>query len=124
MEKGHFFAYSIIIQRTATGIVKRKAWFQRNDYYRCHQCQRKTGSGRPPIGYDAPWFVHEIPTMFISIANPYHMQDVPMIETFINAYTANEFNVEMLVKKINGESSFKGKNPVDPFCYQRQTRTI
>ena len=47
--------------------------------------------------------------MFISIANPYHMQDVPMIETFINAYTANEFNVEMLVKKINGESSFKGK---------------
>ena len=91
---------------------------------RCHQCQRKTGSGRPPIGYDAPWFVHEIPTMFISIANPYHMQDVPMIETFINAYTANEFNVEMLVKKINGESSFKGKNPVDPFCYQRQTRTI
>lgn len=91
---------------------------------RCHQCQRKNGSGRPPIGYDAPWFVHEIPTMFISIANPYHMQDVPMIETFINAYTANEFNVEMLVKKINGESSFKGKNPVDPFCYQRQTRTI
>lgn len=79
---------------------------------------------RPPIGYDAPWFVHEIPTMFISIANPYHMQDVPMIETFINAYTANEFNVEMLVKKLNGESSFKGKNPVDPFCYQRQTRTI
>jgi len=85
VEKGHFFAYSIIIQRTATGIVKRKAWFQRNDYYRCHQCQRKNGSGRPPIGYDAPWFVHELPTMFISIANPYHMQDVPMIETFINA---------------------------------------
>lgn len=47
-----------------------------------------------------------------------------MIETFINAYTANEFNVEMLVKKLKGESSFKGKNPVDPFCYQRQTRTI
>ena len=79
---------------------------------------------RPPIGYDAPWFVHEVPTMFISIANPYHMQDVPMIKTFINAYTANEFNVEMLVKKINGESSFKGKSPVDPFCYKRQTRTI
>lgn len=79
---------------------------------------------RPPIGYDAPWFVHEVPTMFISIANPYHMQDVPMIGTFINAYTANEYNVEMLVKKLNGESSFKGKSPVDPFCYQRQTRTI
>lgn len=79
---------------------------------------------KPPIGYDAPWFVHEVPTMFISIANPYHMQDVPMIPTFINAYTANEFNVEMLVKKLNGESAFKGKNPIDPFCYKRQTRTV
>ena len=79
---------------------------------------------RPPIGYDAPWFVHEVPTMFISIANPYHMQDVPMIQTFINAYTANEFNVDMLVKKLNGESAFKGKSPVDPYCYKRQGRTI
>lgn len=62
---------------------------------------------RPPIGYDAPWFVHEVPTMFISIANPYHMQDVPMIQTFINAYTANEFNVEMLVKKLTGKLGSK-----------------
>ena len=38
--KRAFFAYSIIIERTATGIVKRKAWFQRNDYYRCHQYGR------------------------------------------------------------------------------------
>lgn len=75
---------------------------------------------RPPIGYDAPWFVHEIPTMFISIANPYHMQDVPMIKTFINVYTANEFNVKSLVQKLIGESTFKGISPINPFCYKEK----
>ncbi len=70
----------------------------------------------PPMGFDAPWFVKEIPTVFISIANPYHLQDVPMVETYINAYTANEFNPKVLVEKLVGKSEFKGKNPNDPFC--------
>ncbi|MBO1305703.1 glycoside hydrolase family 3 protein [Enterococcus sp. 669A] len=69
-----------------------------------------------PMGVDVPWFVEEIPTMFISIANPYHLQDVPMIKTYINAYTANEFNPKVLVEKLVGKSPFKGINPIDPFC--------
>lgn len=71
---------------------------------------------KPPMGLDAPWFVKEIPTVFISIANPYHLQDVPMISTYINAYTANEFNPKVLVEKITGKSEFKGKAPNDPYC--------
>ncbi len=71
---------------------------------------------QPPMGFDAPWFVKEIPTVFISIANPYHLQDVPMVESYINAYTANEFNPKVLVEKLIGKSAFKGKNPNDPFC--------
>ncbi|WP_265459136.1 glycoside hydrolase family 3 protein [Enterococcus sp. HY326] len=70
----------------------------------------------PPMGVDVPWFVEEIPTMFISVANPYHLQDVPMIKTYINAYTANEFNPETLVEKITGKTPFKGKSPVDVFA--------
>ena len=31
---------------------------------------------------NAPWFVQDIPTLFISLANPYHLLDVPMIKTF------------------------------------------
>ncbi len=69
-----------------------------------------------PMGVDVPWFVEEIPTMFISIANPYHLQDVPMIKTYINAYTANEFNPKIIVEKLVGKSPFKGINPIDPFC--------
>lgn len=71
---------------------------------------------KAPMGLDAPWFVNEVPTVFISIANPYHLQDVPMIKTYINAYTANEFNPKVLVEKIIGKSPFKGINPIDPYC--------
>lgn len=70
----------------------------------------------PPMGIDAPWFVSEIPTAFVSFASPYHLLDVPMIKTFINAYTANEFTIESVVDKLMGRSAFKGVNPVDPFC--------
>ncbi len=65
---------------------------------------------------DAPWFLNDVPALFISIANPYHLVDAPMIKTFINAYTPNEEVVDQVVEKIMGRSEFKGINPVDPFC--------
>lgn len=65
---------------------------------------------------NAPWFVKDIPTIFISLANPYHLLDVPMIKTFVNAYSASEYVVDAVIEKIIGKSEFKGVNPVDPFC--------
>lgn len=65
---------------------------------------------------DAPWFLNEVPAMFISIANPYHLVDAPMVKTFINAYTPSEEVLDQVVEKIMGRSEFKGTNPVDPFC--------
>lgn len=65
---------------------------------------------------NAPWFVKDIPTMFISVANPYHLLDVPMIKTFINAYSSNEYVLDAVIEKVTGRSEFKGINPVDPFC--------
>lgn len=65
---------------------------------------------------DAPWFLNEVPALFISIANPYHLVDAPMVKTFINAYTPSEAVVEAVIDKIMGRSEFKGINPVDPFC--------
>ncbi len=69
-----------------------------------------------PMGVDVPKFVHEIPTLFVSVDNPYHLQDVPMVKTFINGYSSNEYVIEAVVDKLVGKSSFKGINPVDPFC--------
>lgn len=67
-------------------------------------------------GNNVPWFADEVPTLFISVANPYHLLDVPMIKTYINCYSNNEFVIRSVADKITGKSAFKGKNPVDPFC--------
>lgn len=65
---------------------------------------------------DAPWFLQDVPTLFISLANPYHLVDVPMVKTFINAYTPTEEVIDSVIDKIMGRSEFKGKSPIDPFC--------
>ena len=67
-------------------------------------------------GNNVPWFVDEVPVLFISVANPYHLLDVPMIQTYINCYSNNDFVLEAVVDKITGNGAFHGKNPVDPFC--------
>lgn len=71
-------------------------------------------------GNNVPWFVGEVPVLFISVANPYHLLDVPMIKTYINCYSNNEFVLEAVVGKITGESRFRGKSPVDAFCGRKE----
>lgn len=67
-------------------------------------------------GNNIPWFVEVVPTMFISLQNPYHLLDVPMVKTYINAYSNHDTVIDAVVEKILGRSEFKGKSPVDPFC--------
>lgn len=67
-------------------------------------------------GNNVPWFANEVPVIFASVANPYHLLDVPMISTYINCYSNNDFVLEALVQKLVGSSTFKGSSPVDPFC--------
>ena len=73
-------------------------------------------------GNNVPWFVKERPVLFISLANPYHLVDVPMIKTYINAYSNNEYVIEAAAEKIMGKSSFKGQSPIDPFCGKEYLR--
>ena len=63
-----------------------------------------------------PWFVSERPVIFISLANPYHLVDVPMVKTYINAYSNSEYVIKSVVEKLMGRSEFVGKSPVDAFC--------
>ena len=67
-------------------------------------------------GNNIPWFVEVVPTMLISLQIPYHLLDVPMIKTYINAYSNHDYVIESVVEKILGKSEFKGVSPVDPFC--------
>ena len=63
-----------------------------------------------------PWYMKDIPTLFISFCNPYHMVDVPFISTFVNCYSSSRFCVEAAVEKLTGKSPFEGVSPVDPWC--------
>ncbi|WP_160673157.1 glycoside hydrolase family 3 N-terminal domain-containing protein [Clostridium sp. C8-1-8] len=74
------------------------------------------------LGNNLPWFVEEVPAIFISVGNPYHLLDAPMIKTFINCYSNNDFVLEKVVEKIVGKSEFKGVSPIDPFCGREDTR--
>lgn len=67
-------------------------------------------------GNNVPWFVEERPTLFISLANPYHLVDVPMIKTYINAYSNGDDVLAAIVERLMGRSDFAGVSPVDPFC--------
>lgn len=74
------------------------------------------------LGNNIPWFVHEVPAMFISLGNPYHLLDVPMIKTYINGYCNSEFVIQAILEKIEGKGAFKGKSPVDVFCGRKDLK--
>ncbi len=67
-------------------------------------------------GNNVPWFASERPVIFVSLANPYHLVDVPMIKTYINAYSNSEYVIRSVVEKLMGRSMFTGISPVDAFC--------
>ncbi len=68
------------------------------------------------LGDDAPWFVREVPTLMVSTACPYHLFDAPMIQTYVNAYSASPDFCEAVMEKLMGRSDFVGQSPVDPLC--------
>ncbi|MGN1306928.1 MAG: glycoside hydrolase family 3 protein [Faecousia sp.] len=70
----------------------------------------------PKHALDMPRFVHEEVSVFVSLANPYHLQDVPRIRTYVNAYTATKTTIALTIDKLMGRSAFHGVSPVDAFC--------
>ena len=73
-------------------------------------------------GNNIPWFVEVVPTVFISLQNPYHLLDVPMVKTYINAYSNHDLMIDAVVEKLVGRNEFKGVSPVDPFCGKEYLR--
>ena len=73
-------------------------------------------------GWDNPWYVNELPVIFVSFNCPFHLADVPQIKNFINCYDAHDTSIEYLLKKLAGESEFKGRSTVDAFCGLIDTR--
>lgn len=73
-------------------------------------------------GWDNPWYVNELPVIFVSFNSPFHLADVSQVKNYINCYDADDETVKALVSKLVGESEFKGKSTVDVFCGMIDTR--
>lgn len=71
---------------------------------------------------DIPWYVHELPVIFVSLSCPFHLADVPQVKTYINCYDKKDDTLEALVEKLTGGSPFTGISTVDPFCGLPDTR--
>lgn len=69
-----------------------------------------------PQGANIPTLCHTIPTVFVSLFNPYHLADVPHVRTYINCYNGSSAVIEALINKLAGRDTFSGKSPVDAFC--------
>lgn len=53
---------------------------------------------------DILWHVHELPVIFVSLACPYHLADVPQVKTFVNAYDNQDVTIEAVLDKLEGRS--------------------
>ncbi|MGV3304834.1 glycoside hydrolase family 3 protein [Streptococcus suis] len=71
---------------------------------------------------DQPFYVHEIPTIVVSVQHPFALADMPQVATYINAYDGLPVTLEALVAKLAGESDFTGVSPVDAYCGLLDTR--
>lgn len=69
-----------------------------------------------PMGADCLAYVEDMPNVFISLENPYHLVDVPRVRTYINTYGSTENILDALIEKLTGRSEFEGVSPVDAFC--------
>ncbi len=65
---------------------------------------------------EIPSYTKDIPTVAVSFQSPYLLMDIPMVETYINAYTETPYTCKAVLEKLTGESGFQGESPADPFC--------
>ncbi len=71
---------------------------------------------KSPMSNDIPWYVWELPTVFISLNYTTHLTDVPMVKTYINAYSNTREVIRQTIAKIAGESDFKGQHNELVWC--------
>lgn len=75
----------------------------------------------PVMAGNLPHGLPELPMVFVSFENPYHLRDVPRIRTFVNAYTDSEMAADAVADALTGAAPFLGTSPVDPFCGYEDT---
>jgi beta-N-acetylhexosaminidase len=75
-----------------------------------------------PMAAEIPWYVTEVPTVFVSLNQPNHLIDVPMVRTAIHAHAATREAIRATIGKIQGKSAFQGTFNQNVFCDSFDTR--
>lgn len=75
-----------------------------------------------PMAAEIPWYVTEVPTVFVSLAQPNHLIDVPMVKTMIHAHAPSREAISAAVDKIQGLSPFTGTFNDNVWCDTFGTR--
>ena len=63
---------------------------------------------KTPMSTDCPWYVHEVPTVMVSLNFTTHLHDATMVKCLVNAYHSNEAAIVATIDKLEGRSAFKG----------------
>ncbi|MFJ5955983.1 gluconokinase, GntK/IdnK-type [Paenarthrobacter sp. NPDC092416] len=75
-----------------------------------------------PMAAEIPWYVTEVPTVFVSLNQPNHLIDVPMVKTAIHAHAGTREAIRATIQKIQGKSEFQGTFNENVFCESFDTR--
>ncbi|WP_311215454.1 gluconokinase, GntK/IdnK-type [Arthrobacter sp. WCS2018Hpa-5a] len=75
-----------------------------------------------PMAAEIPWYATEVPTVFVSLNQPNHLIDVPMVKTVIHAHAATREAIRATIQKIQGKSGFQGTFNQNVFCDSFDTR--
>ncbi|MDQ5861003.1 MAG: gluconokinase, GntK/IdnK-type [Actinomycetota bacterium] len=75
-----------------------------------------------PMAAEIPWYVTEVPTVFVSLNQPNHLIDVPMVKTAIHAHAGTVEAIRATIEKIMGKSEFQGTFNENVFCDSFDTR--
>ena len=75
-----------------------------------------------PMAAEIPWYATEVPTVFVSLNQPNHLIDVPMVKTAIHAHAGSREAIRATIEKIQGKSDFQGTFNDNVFCGSFDTR--
>jgi beta-N-acetylhexosaminidase len=75
-----------------------------------------------PMASEIPWYVTEVPTVFVSLNQPNHLIDVPMVKTVVHAHNPSREAIHAAVQKIIGASEFQGTFNDNVWCDTWGTR--
>ncbi len=72
--------------------------------------------------FEMPWYVKEVPTVFVSLSYTNGLYDLPMAKTYINAYSDTREYIDAAVRKITGQEEFYGQFDENVWCGRWDTR--